>query len=169
MLIPGRSVPPLKVPLVEGGTFDLGSERAKHFCLVVFYRGLHCAICKETLRELEERFDAFASIGVDAVAISGDSEADATRSREEWAIERLRIGYGLNEASAREWGLFVSSAALPGEPDRFFEPALFLVRPDQTLYGSSVNSMPFARASIADLETALSAIIEAQYPPRGLA
>ncbi len=169
MLIPGRPVPSLEVPLIDGGSFDLGSEHAKHLSLVVFYRGLHCPICRETLSEVEERLDAFAAMGVDAVAISGDSEANATRSREEWGIERLRIGYGLDEESARAWGLFVSSAALPGEPDHFFEPALFLVRPNGTLYGSSVNSMPFARASIGDLQTALSTIIEAQYPARGLA
>ena len=63
---------------------------------------------------------------------------------------------------------FAPRCCSPRSSDRFFEPALFLVRPDQTLYGSSVNSMPFARASIADLQTALSVIIQTQYPPRGL-
>lgn len=169
MLKPGRPVPKLIVPLVSGDTFDLSTEKPEHFSLVVFYRGLHCPICHEILGELEARVEAFREMGVTTVAISGDDEPGARRAREEWGIERLRIGHGLDESAARAWGLFVSTAALPEEPDRFFEPALFLVKPDGTLYGSSVNSMPFARASIADLQTALPMIIRTQHPPRGLA
>lgn len=168
MLRPGRPVPELAVPLVAGGAFDLADEKPEHFLLVVFYRGLHCPICREILGDLESRVEAFKDMGVTAIAISGDREPEASRTREEWGIERLRIGYQLDEVAARAWGLFVSSAALPDEPERFFEPALFLVRPDGTLYGSSVNSMPFARASLADLQTALPLIIQTQHPPRGV-
>jgi len=169
MLVPGRPVPKLAVPLAGGGAFELSEEKPDHFTLVVFYRGLHCPICQEILSDLESRIETFSKMGVGAIAISADAEPEASRSRGEWKIEKLRIGYGLDEKTARAWGLFVSSAALPQEPERFFEPALFLVRPNGTLYGSSVNSMPFARASLADLETALPVIIQTQHPPRGVA
>ncbi len=169
MLIPGRPVPPLSVSLVGGGTFDLASERPEHFSLVVFYRGLHCPMCRSTVEDLEQRLGEFVAMGVQSVAISGDSEKHAVRSTEEWGIQRLRVGYGLDEPTAKSWGLFRSSAASPEEPDFFYEPALFLVRPDGTLYGSSVNSMPFARASLEDLKQALGMIIQNQNPPPGLA
>ena len=169
MLVPGRPVPKLEVPLADGGVFDLGAERPEHFTLVVFYRGLHCPICREILTDLEGRTEALSELGVETVAISGDTEPNAQRTVSEWGLERLRLGYGLDESAARAWGLFVSSAALPDEPERFFEPALFLVRPDGKLYGSSVNSMPFARASLAELQAALPVIIQTQHPPRGIA
>ena len=169
MLVPGRPVPKLDVPLVAGGRFELGASPPEHFSLVVFYRGLHCPICREILSELEARTGEFREMGVEPVAISGDPAQNARRSREEWGLDRLPVGFGLGEEAARAWGLFVSTAALPDEPERFFEPALFLVRPDGTLYGSSVNSMPFARASIADLATTLPVIIQTQHPPRGTA
>ena len=52
-LFPRQPVPPLNVNLAGGGLFDLRSERPKHFTLLVFYRGLHCPICKSQLKELE--------------------------------------------------------------------------------------------------------------------
>ena len=54
----------------------------------------------------------------------------------------------------------------PGELD---SPLDVIVGPDGTVYGASGNSRPFARASIADLETALSVIVKTQHPPRGIA
>lgn len=45
-LLPRKPVPPLSVPLVGGGHFDLASEGPKNFTMVVFYRGLHCPVCR---------------------------------------------------------------------------------------------------------------------------
>ena len=98
-----------------------------------------------------------------------DSEERAAKSTAQWGIQNLRVGYDLDESTAESWGLFRSSAAMPEEPEIFFEPALFLVRPDGSLYGSSVNSMPFARASLGDLQQALTMIIKNQFPARGVA
>jgi hypothetical protein len=46
---------------------------------------------------------------------------------------------------------------------------VFLIRPDQTLYGASVQTMPFTRPSFADIETAARFVIDNNYPPRGTA
>ena len=108
-LFPRQPVPPLNVNLAGGGLFDLRSERPKHFALLLFYRGLHCPICKSRLRELESKLDEFDKRGVAVVAVSSDSKQRAMQTRETWELSRLRIGYGLDLAAARSWGLFISS------------------------------------------------------------
>ena len=52
-LLPRQLVPQLNVDLAGGGSFHLKGERPANFTLLVFYRGLHCPICKTQLRELE--------------------------------------------------------------------------------------------------------------------
>jgi len=108
-LYPRQPVPPLNVNLAGGGLFDLRSERPKHFTLLVFYRGLHCPICKGQLRELESKLDEFDKRGVAVVAVSSDTKERAAQNREAWGLALLRIGYGLDLAAARSWGLFISA------------------------------------------------------------
>src|SRR6516165_6616521 len=108
-LVPRQPVPPLNVNLAGGGSFDLRSEKPAHFTLLLFYRGLHCPICKTQLRELESKLDEFDKRGVAVVAVSSDTKERAGQTREAWGLSRLRIGYGLDLAVARRWGLFISS------------------------------------------------------------
>src|SRR6266704_1886379 len=123
-LFPRQPVPPLNVNLAGGGLFDLRSERPKHFTLLVFYRGLHCPICKGQLRELESKLDEFDKRGVAVVAVSSDTKERAAQTREAWGLALLRIGYGLDLAVARSWdcssrqGAEMTSAGVE-EPDRF--------------------------------------------------
>jgi hypothetical protein len=84
----------------------------------------------------------------------------------------LRLGYGVELATARQWGLYVSSgrgttSAGVEEPAFFSEPGLFLVRADGTLYFASVQTMPFARPHFADVLSALDFVIAKDYPARG--
>lgn len=44
---------------------------------------------------------------------------------------------------------------------------VFLIRPDQTLYYSAVQTMPFARPSFSDLMMAIDYAIDKDYPARG--
>jgi hypothetical protein len=60
----------------------------------------------------------------------------------------------------------MTSAEL-AEPPLFSEPGIFLVRPDRTLYFSSVQTMPFARPHLADILGALDFVIAEDYPARG--
>ncbi len=171
-LFPRRPVPPLNVNLAGGGLFDLRSERPKHFTLLVFYRGLHCPICKSQLRELESKLDEFDKRGVTVVAVSSDSKQRAMQTRDTWELSRLRIGYGLDLTAARSWGLFISSgrgmtSAGVEEPERFAEPALYLIRPDGTLYFGSVQTMPFARPHFSDILAAIDFVLKNNYPARG--
>jgi peroxiredoxin len=171
-LFPNRTVPPLRVELAGSGSFDLASEKPTNFTLVVFYRGLHCPICRSQLKDLESKLDEFENRGVSVVAISTDSKERAGQTMQAWGLSRLRVGYGLDLAVGRHWGLYVSSghgktSASVDEPALFSEPAIYLVRPDGTLYFGSVQTMPFARPHFSDILTAIDFVVKNKYPARG--
>jgi peroxiredoxin len=171
-LIPRQTVPPLTVPVVGGDRFDIQKEKPEHFSLIVFYRGLHCPICRTQLGELETKLSDFAKRGVSVVAVSSDAAERAERAKLEWKLPNLRLGYGLDLAVARTWGLYISTgrgmtSAGVEEPALFSEPGVFLVRPDRTLYFASVQTMPFARPRLTDILAALDYVMAKNYPARG--
>jgi peroxiredoxin len=171
-LIPRQPVPFLSVPLAGGGKFDLAVESPKNFIMVVFYRGLHCPQCRKQLTDLESKLSEFEKRGVSVVAISADDAERGERTKPEWGLKNLRIGYGLDLRTARAFGLWISTSrgktSTGIEETSFFnEPGLFLIKPDRTLYCASVQTMPFARPHLADLLAALDFIAERNYPARG--
>lgn len=85
----------------------------------------------------------------------------------EWGLEGFPIGYGLDEATAAEWGLFASGAIKDNEPPVFVEPALFLIRPDGELYASILQTMPFSRPPASVFLNSVKWIIQNGYPARG--
>src|SRR5258707_7506017 len=139
---PGQLAPDLELRLVGGGTLRLADRRFDEFAMIVFNRGLHCPVCHAQLRELDRRFDELASRGIDVVSVSAENEARATLMRDEWGIRRVPLAYGLSEEQMREWGLFVSRGISDAEPPVVNEPAVFLLRPDRTVYYVSLHSMP---------------------------
>lgn len=172
MLIPRKPTPELDLPLVGGGRFTLSGETAGRGTLVVFYRGLHCPICKGYLQDLDRHTPAFAERGVSTVAISTDGAERAATMAGNVAASHLRIAYGLPLAEARDWGLWFSrgigkSSMGVDEPEVFPEPGLFLINADGTLYFASVQTMPFVRPGFADILKALDFVIAKNYPARG--
>ncbi len=165
---PATPAPDLDVPLVGGGHYRLADQRPDAFSLVVFYRGLHCPICRGYLAELNRSLDDFAATGVTSVVtVSGDDAGRAQESVTEWGLDHLRVGYGQSVESMRAWGLFVSKGIKDPEPDLFGEPGVFLLRPDTTVYMAAVNSMPAARPRIADILGAARFFADNDYPARG--
>jgi peroxiredoxin len=130
---PRERAPELTVDLVGGGLWRLEEQQPENFTVVLFYRGLHCPVCRAQLSELNRRLDEFTSRGATVIAVSGDTRERAQRSADEWHLDRLTIGYGLNEETARAFGLFSSRGINEEEPARFSEPGLFLIRPDGTV------------------------------------
>jgi peroxiredoxin len=163
----GLAVPPLEVPLLGGGKFKLEDRKPPHFSLVVFYRGLHCGVCQSYIKDLDNHAAAFQAHGVDVTAISADSLERAAQAKQDWNLKNVPIGYALPIETARTWGLFVSKSVKAHEPRTFVEPAMFLIRPDRTLYSSIVNSMPFVRPGLNELLRASEFIIRKGYPARG--
>jgi peroxiredoxin len=171
-LIPRQPVPPLAVPLAGGGKFDLATASPEKFTLIAFYRGLHCPQCRKQLTDLEVKLPEFEKRGVSVIAISPDTAERAEKTKPEWGLKNLRIGYGLDLRTARAFGLWISTSrgktsAGIEETSLFNEPGLFLIRPDRTLYCASVQTMPFARPHFADLLAAIDFIAEKNYPARG--
>lgn len=166
-LIPRQEVPELIVDTVNGMTWNLRDQQPKNFTMVVFYRGLHCPICKSYLEELNSKIDSFRDKGVNIICISANTESLAEDTTTKWDIEKLTIGYDFSMENAREWDLFVSKGINDKEPKMFFEPALFLIKPDRTLYAASIQSMPFARPNFDDLLKSISFILNEEYPARG--
>lgn len=171
-LMPRKPVPPLSVPTLSGEAFTLSQRRPQRFTMIVFYRGLHCPVCRTYIGELDRLLPEFQARGVDVVAVSSDGEERAWKAREEWGLKGLAIGHGLDLGVARQWGLYVSSSRGKtsigiDEPERFSEPGVFLVRPDGTLYWANVQTMPFARPRFRDILAGLDFVIKNDYPARG--
>jgi peroxiredoxin len=171
-VMPRQAAPGLEVSTLDGDTWRLADQAPGSFTMVVVYRGLHCPICSRYLADLDRKLGDFAELGVGVIALSSDPEDRARTAREDWKLENLKIGYGLDLDTARAWGLYVSSgigttSAGIEEPDLFAEPGLFLVRADGTVYFASVQTMPFARPSFAEVLGATKFVLEKGYPARG--
>lgn len=165
--MPTRQAPPLEVDVVGGGRFVLADSNPARFTLVVFYRGLHCPICRGYLSQLDRAVAELADLGVEVIAVSGDDAERAGRSVTEWHLEHLRVGYAQSVTSMRAWGLFISKGVKDPEPALFGEPGVFLIRGDGTIYMVALNSMPAARPRIEDIVAATRFFVENDYTPRG--
>jgi len=171
-LTPRQPVPALNIPLVGGDRFVLGAAPGDTFDLIVFYRGLHCPICAKYLMELERLMPEFEKRGVNVIAVSSDSAERAEAMAEKIKAVQLKVGYAISLQSARQWGLYISASRGQtsigiDEPALFSEPAVFIVRPDGTLYYGSTQTMPFARPQFQDLLAAVDFAVAKNYPARG--
>lgn len=165
--LPRQPAPALSVPLVSGERWTLADRSPDTFTMVIFYRGLHCPVCRSYLKTLTRVRGAYAELGVEVVALSMDSEVRARTSRKEWNLGDLPLGYDLDEATAEAWGLYRSEGIKESEPDLFCEPGLFLVRNDGTLYYAAVNSAPWGRPDLPEFVKKVNFIVENDYPARG--
>jgi peroxiredoxin len=152
---------------VGGGEWSLADRSPDNFSMLVFYRGLHCPVCRRYLRELEGLVTDYSERGVETVAVSMDDRDRAERAREEWELSELPLGYGLDEETARAWGLYLSAAIKEEEPELFSEPGLFLVEPDGEIYYAAINSMPFGRPSLEEMLKSVDFVLGKEYPARG--
>ncbi|MCR9136790.1 MAG: AhpC/TSA family protein [Alphaproteobacteria bacterium] len=172
MLMPRQKTPDLNVPTLAGAAFDLASEKSERGVVICFYRGLHCPICANYLKELEKLTPAFAERGVTTIAISSDGQERTLAMADKIEAQHLRFGFDLSLEKAREWGLYISTSRGKTsigieEPALFSEPGLFMVTPQQTLYYGSVQTMPFVRPHFSELVGALDFAIKNDYPARG--
>jgi peroxiredoxin len=171
-LLPRKPVPSLEFDTVEGARWSLAAQKPQQFTMVVFYRGLHCPICRRYTSELNGMIGDFDKRGVTTVITSTDSRERAAEAKEKWGLPNLAVGYGVSIDKAREWGLYVSTSrgmtsAGVEEPPLFAEPGLFLVKPDGTLYWAMISTMPFARPHFPDIAGAIDFAVSKNYPARG--
>jgi len=167
MLTPGAQTPDLAVETVGGGRWELSAQKPENFTMIVFYRGLHCPVCKSYLQKLEGLLDGYESGGFSTIAISMNDKALAEKAVSEWELKNLTMGYDLSESDARAWGLFISKAIKDVEADVFCEPGLFWVRPNGELYLVDVANMPWARPDLEFLLSKAAYALANDYPARG--
>ena len=164
---PKHKAPKLNFPLLDGSQWELSLQSPENFSLIVFYRGLHCPVCKKYLQQLEALIPDFNDRGVNVVALSMDSEKRARLSRKNWELKNLPIGYQLDLKTAQEWGLYISNAVKEGEPEVFCEPGLFLIDKHDQVYYASMNSNPWGRPYLPSFIKAVDYIVQNNYPARG--
>lgn len=164
--MPGTPAPALTVPTLTG-PWTLADQTPGTFTMLVFYRGYHCPICKGFLGEIERMLPEFEQNGASVIALSMDTEDRARKTAEDWGLSKLRLGYGLTEQQATDWGLYLTSAIRDTELPVFSEPGLFLIDTEGRFYMINVASMPFARPDLTGLPARLSAVKANGYPARG--
>ena len=167
MPTPDSQAPALDLPLVGGGRFVLSEQSPEMFTSVVFYRGLHCPVCKDYLGRLEGLLDAYAEAGLSIVAVSMNNADQAAKAKAEWDLPRLPIAYDLTLEDARSWGLYVSKGINEVEAETFVEPGTFWVRPDGRLYLIDIANMPWARPDPEFLLSKVAVVKARNYPARG--
>lgn len=155
--MPGKEVPELIVNTINGMKWDLRDQKPERYTLLVFYRGLHCPKCKEYLEHLNSRINKFRARGINVICVSGDKRNVAEKTVTDWEVDRLTIGYGLDEDTAKKWNLYTSEGKNE-ESNLSYEPGTFLINPDNTLNAASKQSMPFGRPEIDNLLKSLDSV-----------
>lgn len=171
VLKPREAMPALNLTTLDG-PWSLQEQTPKNFTMMVFYRGLHCPLCRTYLKELQKLAGDFAEMGISIVVGSSDTKERAEQARTEWEIPDLQMAYGLSIEDARALGLHrsagrgVTSIGIE-EPAEFSEPGLFICKPDHTLYFSNISTMPFARPHFREILGSMDFALKNDYPARG--
>jgi peroxiredoxin len=166
-LAPDTPAPALSLPLVGGGHWTLNDPAPEFLTMVVFYRGLHCPVCRTYLERLNGLVSGFEAQGFNVLIASMNGRDEAEETARDWDIGNLTVGYGMDEDTARAWGLWLTKAIKPTEAEIFCEPGLFWVRPDGRLYLMDISNMPWPRPDLELLLTKAAFVKESGYPARG--
>ncbi len=137
--------------------------------MVVVYRGRHCPLCTKFLNNLTGFTDRLADIGIDLVAVSGDSREQLEEHRSRLDVN-FPLYHGLTQAQMLELGLYVSIPRSEQETDHnFAEPGLFVINADGQVQVVDQSNNPFARPDLEVLVSGLEWIRkpENNYPIRG--
>jgi peroxiredoxin len=165
--MPTQVAPDLDLPVAGGGRLRLADHHPEGFTMLVFNRGLHCPVCRAQLAELDRRIDELSERGIELFSVSSESAERAEAMRSDWGIENVPLAYGLEEEQMRAWGLFVSRGRNDQEPPIFNEPAVFLLKPDRSVYYEAILSMPAGRPRLDDLLHGIDYWVSTGYPARG--
>lgn len=166
-LLPGTKAPALDVPLATGGRWSLAQQTVKKMVLIDFYRGVHCPRCKLHVIDLKNKLARFTDRGVTCLALSMDGKERGVKAYRDWQLDGMDLGYGLSEAQARAWGLYLTDAITDAEPRRFSEPATIMIAPDGAIYSAIYFTNPFSRIHFSDVLEGLDAMTARSYPARG--
>lgn len=167
-LTSGGTLPALNLPLVGGGEALLGQPTTPgNWHITFIYRGLHCPICHQYLKHLDELKDKFLAAKAEILAVSGDPQEKAEQMVAEEGLT-FPVAYGLSIEQMQELGLYISNPRSAQETDRpFAEPATFAVNSEGKLHLIELSNTPFNRADLQELLETVEWVQENDYPIRG--
>jgi peroxiredoxin len=167
----GASFPKFETPKFGGGTLTVGAPAGDNdWQLVIVYRGKHCPICTRYLNTLNELLPKFNELGVDVIAVSGDTQERAEVQLAD-VNPAFAVGYDMSIAQMKSLGLYISDPRSEAESDRPFpEPGLFMINDKGNIQIIDISNAPFARP---DLNVVLGGTgfvrnPENNYPVRGM-
>lgn len=164
----GQPLPAFKAKRLDGSEFQFEGATDGWFLLVI-YRGKHCGRCKKYLNILESMQEDWRKSGFDILVVSADPMEKAQSDVNEfgWTFD---IGCDLSESDMKKLGVYISDPLTPDETDRrFAEPAVFCIRPDNTVQIAAISNGPSARPDLAELLDGMQFTIEHGKPARGTA
>lgn len=166
----GDIFPAIELSTVSGDKVTLGKpQNGADWQMVVVYRGKHCPLCTRYLNEIEKLRTDFIALGVDVVAVSADSQAQADEHIKELTVS-YPIAYGLSIEQMRTLGLYISNPRSAEETDHpFAEPGLFVVNEKGQVQVVDISNGPFVRPELTVLLSGLGFIRDPEnnYPIRG--
>ena len=169
-IVAGAEFPRISASNLHGELIELGAPAGDaDWKLVVVYRGRHCPLCTKYLNQLEGFTDDLRNIGVDVVAVSGDSREQLEDHKEKLDVS-FPLLYGLSIEQMKQLGVYISHPRSPQETDHpFAEPGLFVVNSEGQVQVVDVSNNPFVRPELGQLVSGLAWIRnpENNYPIRG--
>jgi peroxiredoxin len=167
----GADFPVISLPTLNGDKTILSKAKgaANDWRLVVVYRGKHCPLCTKYLTTLNELLPEFNKLGVDVVAVSGDTLEKATQHLAGLNLN-YEVAYGLSVKQMQSLGLYISEPRSAAETDSLFaEPGLFIVNAEGKVQIASTSNSPAVRPELAVLARGLAFVRapENNYPIRG--
>ncbi|OCQ23511.1 thioredoxin peroxidase [Pseudoalteromonas luteoviolacea] len=170
-LHPGTKFPEFTLPLLNGEMRTLGKpHNGCDWQLVLIYRGRHCPLCTKYMNQLQILKDDFKKIGVDIIAVSGDSKAQLEAHLEQLTAD-YAIAYGLSLEQMKAYGLYISDPRSEQETDHpFSEPGLFVINAQGNIQVVDISNNPFVRPELDALRSGLAWIRnpDNNYPIRGM-
>lgn len=167
----GGAFPAIEAKLLNGETVKLGQpQNGLDWQMVVVYRGRHCPLCTRYLNQLPGAVDALKDIGVDLIAVSGDSK-DQLESHMQKLEVNFPIAYGLTLEQMKALGVYISDPRSEAETDHpFAEPGLFVVNSEGIIQVVDISNNPFVRPELQTLVNGLAWIRDPNnnYPIRGM-
>ena len=104
----GTNFPIIEAKLLNGETKSLSApEKGLDWKMLVVYRGQHCPLCTRYLNQLENSKNALAEIGIDLIAVSGDSKEQLESHMTKLDVS-FPIAYGLSIEQMETLGLYIS-------------------------------------------------------------
>ncbi len=164
----GAALPDFAATGLDGSSTMFSGSNGQWFLLIV-YRGKHCGRCKKYLNKLESMQSQWRDAGFEILAVSADTIEKARSDVEEfgWTFD---IACQLSESDMQKLGLYISDPLTPEETDRrFAEPAVFCIRPDNTVQIAAISNGPSARPDLDELLDGMVFTIENEKPARGMA